>query len=137
MMPRLVTSTVSVTEPGRYSCHAGSEVASLALTPEIFPHSGPRVSLGLVVGVSAGTAALLLLALLLLALLLLVLLLRLAGAKTGSATQDTGSMQYLHCPAVHTPRLSTPPSAPRIAFLHFGLGGDFWKAGGDIYVYTK
>ena len=22
-------------------------------------------------------------------------------------------------------------SAPRIAFLHFGLGGDFWKAGGD------
>ena len=23
------------------------------------------------------------------------------------------------------------PSAPRIAFLHFGLGGDFWKAGGD------
>ena len=29
------------------------------------------------------------------------------------------------------------PSAPRIAFLHFGLGGDFWKAGGDISVYIK
>ena len=28
-------------------------------------------------------------------------------------------------------------SAPRIAFLHFGLGGDFWKAGGDISVYIK
>ena len=107
VMPRLVTSTVSVTEPGRYSCHAGREAASLALTPEIFPHSGPRVSLGLVVGVSAGTAALLLLIL-----LLVLLLLRQAGAKTGSATQDTGSMQYLHCPAVHTPRLSTPPPKP-------------------------
>ena len=77
------------------------------MVPEIFPHSGPRVSLGLVVGVSAGTAALLLLAL-----LLLVLLLRQAGAKTGSAIQDTGSMQFLHCPAVHTPRLSTPPPKP-------------------------
>ena len=33
--------------------------------------------------------------------------------------------------------LSTRGSAPRIAFLHFGLGGDFWKAGGDISVYIK
>ena len=64
-MPRLVTSTVTVTEPGRYSCHAGKEAASISLTPDMFPPSGPRVSKGRVVGVSDGTAALLMSTLLL------------------------------------------------------------------------
>ena len=50
---------------------------------------------------------------------------------------------YLSVVALHPDPHTRPlpmaslDSAPRIAFLHFGLGGDFWKAGGDISVYIK
>ena len=67
-MPRLVLSTITVSEPGEYSCQVGEHLDTIILEDDLSTNSA---SLSMVMGVAAGTTTLVLL-LVLLALLCLM-----------------------------------------------------------------